>query len=265
MGTYIHGYLPDEQQRLLAQAGVLSPLIYPKIDFAGCKHLLEIGSGVGAQTAVLLQLYPDIDITCVDYSENQLETARKNLEAFSDRQIDFILQDARNLKLERNFDSAFICWALEHIAEPKKVLESMKKHLVPGAKVWITEVFNSSFYAYPEMAGLTKYYKAYNEFQINLGGDPDIGAKLGNLLLEAGFSKIQLHPGGFHVDQRNPEQLLKLTQYWKTLMKSATAEMKNSGSIFEEDVLAMERDLDELTLHRDAVFSYQFIQASATI
>lgn len=79
MTAYLHGFIPEEQQRLMDQAGVLESLIYPRIDFFGCKKLLEIGSGVGAQTETLLRLFPDLEITCVDYSQSQLDRAKQNL------------------------------------------------------------------------------------------------------------------------------------------------------------------------------------------
>ncbi|WP_332911995.1 hypothetical protein [Algoriphagus boritolerans] len=45
MIKYLHGFTSEEQQRLVDQAGFLAPLIYPTVNFAGCRKLLEIGSG----------------------------------------------------------------------------------------------------------------------------------------------------------------------------------------------------------------------------
>lgn len=264
MSAYLHGFIPEEQQRLIDQAGILGSLIYPGIDFYDCKHLLEIGSGVGAQTAVLLRLFPDLHITCVDYSESQLEVARKNLEEYASR-VSFICQDAKLLELPRKYDCVFICWALEHISEPVRVLKGMKKYLLPGAKIHITEVFNSSFFYLPALPGLQRYYDAYNEFQISLGGDPDVGAKLGNMLKEAGNTGIELSHGGFHLDQTNPDDLSKIITYWKELMKSGANAMILAGIISEKDVISMENDLDQIGKDENAVFFYQFVQAKATL
>lgn len=264
MSAYLHGFIPEEQQRLIDQAGILGSLIYPGIDFSDCKYLLEIGSGVGAQTAVLLRLFPDLHITCVDYSESQLKVARKNLEEYASR-VSFICQDAKQLELPRKYDCVFICWALEHISEPVEVLKRMRKFLLPGAKIRITEVFNSSFFFLPVLPGLKRYYNAYNEIQISLGGDPDVGAKLGNLLMGAGYSEIQLSHGGFHLDQTNPDDLSKIITYWKELMKSGANAMILAGIISEKDVISMENDLDQIGRDENAVFFYQFVQAKATL
>ena len=264
MSAYLHGFIPEEQQRLIDQAGILGSLIYPAIDFSGCKNLLEIGSGVGAQTAVLLELFPDLHITCVDYSESQLEMSRKNLEQYYTR-VSFICQDAKQLELPGKYDSVFICWALEHISEPVQVLKGMKKYLLPGAKIRITEVFNSSFFFFPVLPGLEQYYNAYNEFQVSLGGDPDVGAKLGNMLKEAGNTGIELSHGGFHLDQTNPDDLSKILTYWKELMKSGANAMIQAGVISKKEVISMENDLDQIAKDENAVFFYQFVQAKATL
>jgi ubiquinone/menaquinone biosynthesis C-methylase UbiE len=264
MTAYLHGYIPKEQQRLMDQAGVLGSLIYPRVDFSGCKKLLEVGSGVGAQTEVLLRLFPDLEITCVDYSQSQIDRARQNL-AFAGDRVKFVCQDARKLQVEENYDSVFICWALEHIPDAAQVLVAIKPYLLPETKLWFTEVFNSSFYFHPALPGLTKYYKNYNDLQVSLGGNPDIGANLGNLLRNAGYREIELFHGGFHLDQRNPEELKEITQYWKELMKSAASGMIEAELVTEEDVLAMEHDLDSIALDDNAVFFYHFIQVSATV
>lgn len=264
MTAYLHGYIPEEQQRLMDQAGVLGSLIYPRIDFSGCTKLLEVGSGVGAQTEVLLRLFPDLEITCVDYSQSQIDRAKQNL-AFAGSRVKFVCQDARTLQLDEKYDSVFICWALEHIPEAAQVLNAMKPYLLPSTKLWFTEVFNSSFYFHPTLPGLTKYYKNYNDLQISLGGNPDIGANLGNLLNATGYKEIELFHGGFHLDQRNPEDLKKITQYWKELMKSAGPGLIDAGMVSKADILAMEKDLDAISNDENAIFFYHFVQVSATV
>ena len=264
MTSYIHGYVPEEQERLVEQAGVLGPLIYPRIDFEGCKHILEIGSGVGAQTRVLLSLFPEMEITCVDAEPKQIAKAKNNLEAYESR-LSFHVQDARKLDLSGKFDGAFLCWVLEHIPNAQLVLERLKENLEPGAKVWITEVFNSSFYFQPALLGLSNYYEKYNSFHRSLNGDPDIGAKLGNLLSQAGFREIELFRGGFHLSQHEPESLKKITTYWKGLMKSGALAMLEARWITKKEVESMEKDMDTITSDENAVFYYQFVQANATI
>ncbi|MDE0560238.1 methyltransferase [Algoriphagus sp. NF] len=263
MGNYIHGYLTGEQDRLLEQAGMLAPLIYPWVDLAGRNKVLEVGSGVGAQTKVLLELYPEINLTCIELEASQIEKAQVNLQSYPSSQVRFIQQDAQNLALEEKYDGAFICWVLEHVSEPQLVIDSVFDHLSPRGIVYITEVFNSSFHYFPQCDGLAAYYNAFNELQKENGGNPDIGLQLGNLLKKSGFENIELKPGGLHLDQSQPDLLKQMVEYWKKLMKSAAEELILSGKIDQATVKAMEADLDQLAQHPEAVFFYQFIQAKA--
>lgn len=264
MARYLHGYNNEEQQRLIDQAGFLAPLIYPSVDFSGCKKLVEIASGVGAQTAVLLRLFLDLQITSVDSSAAQLVTARENLKEFEDR-VTFVCQDAQALQLKESYDAAFICWALEHIADPQAVMKRLRAHLLPGARIHITEVFNPSFYYKPESPALAHYYQAYNQQQIGFGGNPDVGTQLGSMLFRSGFKNVELSRQGFHLDQSQPEELQRVVEFWKILMRSGAPGMLESGSITQTDVDAMESDLDRIVLDENAVFFYQFVQAKATL
>ena len=264
MDKYLHGFIPEEQQRLIEQAGFLTPLIYPRIDFSGCKKILEIGCGVGAQTAKLLELYPEAHITCVDNSSAQLDKAKENLSFAADR-VDFILQDATAFDLPDKYDGVYICWVLEHISDPLRVFTSLKPFLQTGVKIWITEVFNSSFYYSPKGAHLDRYYEKYNEFQLSCGGNPDIGANLGNLLSQAGLKQIKLFPDGFHLDRQEPMSLYQFIQFWKELMRSGSKGMIDAGLIREEDIRLMEVDLDHVFKDENPVFYYRFVQAYASL
>ncbi|MCS5490731.1 class I SAM-dependent methyltransferase [Algoriphagus limi] len=263
MTKYLHGYQEEEQRRLYEQAGFLEGLIYPWIDLNRNKNLLELGSGVGGQTEILLKLYPNLSITCVEIEASQLAQAKKNLQAFQNRNIEFIHQDATKLQLEQKFDSAFICWVLEHTSDPQKVLEGVSAHLESNGIIYITEVFNSSFHFFPKLPGLRDYYQAYNAYQVKNGGNPDIGLQLGNLLHQAGFENIQVKPGGFLLDQSQPERFKLMTEYWKKLMLSSASEMVASGLIENHLVKEMESDLDKISNDPNGVFFYQFIQAKA--
>ena len=77
--AYLHGFSPVEQARLMKQARLLESTIFNHIDYTGARRLLEVGSGVGAQTEILLRRVPDVHVSCVDLSEVQLQAAKQNL------------------------------------------------------------------------------------------------------------------------------------------------------------------------------------------
>jgi len=72
-GKYIHGFSQKEQNRLWHQANIQRENIYSKIDFSGCKKILEVGCGVGAQTRILCEENPNLKIVSIDTSKKQLK------------------------------------------------------------------------------------------------------------------------------------------------------------------------------------------------
>lgn len=262
---YIHGYTATEQERLREQALVIERPIYDFIDFSNVKDLLEIGSGVGAQTEILLRRFPHLQITGVEFEPLQIKKAQENMEAlgFGPEKVRFIQQDATALDLDKTFDAAFICWVLEHIPDPVRVLISMKPFLKSGAMVSITEVFNSSFYTFPFIPEVMDYWEIYNQYQVSIGGDPQVGAKLGNLLQEAGYRNIDLRSGGFHLDSRTQEEKRTVFTYWKNLMSSGAPLLIQEGLITAAQLKAMQDGMDHLREMPDSVFYYRFIQATA--
>jgi len=252
---YLHGYTPQEQNRLRTQARFLEDRVFEKIDFLGASSLLEIGCGVGAQTEILLKRFPNTRITAVDREESQLAAAVK-----TDR-VGFLKADAAHLPFKSNtFEGIFICWFLEHVPNPLDVLKEAHRVLQPEGVVYATEVMNSSFYLYPESSALTAYWKAYNELQVKMGGDPQVGIKLGNLFLQAGFSQVDTWPLFFHLDQRNPETLRQMLDYWKDLLLSAHEYLVENQLIDKAIVTSLETEIEELKRSPEAVFSYTSIQ-----
>ena len=139
----------------------------------------------------------------------------------------------------------------------------MKPFLKPGAKVSITEVFNSTFYTFPVIPAIMDYWKIYNEYQVQIGGDPQVGAKLGDLLSESGYSHISLRSGGFHLDSRHPEEKTTVFNYWKNLMNSGAPALLSEGLVSEMQIKEMIEAMDQLRDMPNSVFYYRFIQATA--
>ncbi len=138
---YLHGFSATEQARLVKQARLAEATIFHDIDYSGARRLLEVGSGVGAQTEILLRRFPELHVSCVDLSEPQLGAASANLGAMPWLEGRYSLQkaDATDLPFEpRSFDAAFLCWVLEHVPSPARVLNEVRRVLSPVAPVYIT-------------------------------------------------------------------------------------------------------------------------------
>jgi hypothetical protein len=110
-----------------------------------------------------------------------------------------------------------------------------------------------------------KYWNAFNEFQHAHGGDPFVGAKLGNLLLAAGFHDVTTEVKTFHLDNREPAQRSTMIAYWEELLLSGAENLIADGRVTADDVAAMRREMRQVQDDPDAVFFYSFVQARAVV
>jgi len=268
MSNYLHGYSKEEQNRLIHQAEMTENTIYQDIDLSENKHILEIGSGVGAQSEILLRRYPKLKLSCIDLNESQIAVAKDYLKdrSYCDGRYDIQKMNAEHLDFEgSSFDGAFLCWVLEHVPNPKKVLSEARRVLKPGSKIHITEVMNSSLFLDPYSPHVWKYWMAFNDYQYEQSGDPFVGAKLGNLLLSQGFKNIQTNIKSWHFDNRTPQARTKFLAYWQDLLLSASDVLIKNGCVTEEDVKMVNKELTEVSRNPDAIFSYSFMQAIAEV
>jgi len=265
---YLHGFSSVEQARLLKQARLAESVLFHDIDYTGVKRLIEVGSGVGAQTEILLRRFPDLHVTCVDLNAAQLEAARGHLGAMPWLKDRYALQQANAMELPfeaRGFDAAFLCWVLEHVPSPARVLSEVRRVLAPGAVVYATEVMNASFLLDPYSPNVWRYWMAFNDFQIDSGGDPFVGAKLGNLLLAGGFRDVTTQIKTFHFDNRDPARRKNMVAFWEELLLSAADQLLDAGKVTQDTVDGVRREMHEVQNDPNAVFFYSFVQARAVV
>ena len=263
---YLHGYSAKERERLRRQARVLEPMVHDHLPFHRRRRCLEIGSGVGAQTEILLRHFPDLQVTCVERSSSQIVEARKFLRSVPWARGRFTLmeEDATRLPFEREeFDCGFLCWILEHVADPARILSELRRVLMSGSPVVANEVLNATFFIDPYSPQTLKYWMAFNDHQLDLGGDPFVGAKLGNLFQQVGFHDVQTTVKTFHLDNRFPGERAEFLQYWTELLLSGAPELLKARKVSSEVVGGMKEELDRVARDPNSVFFYSFIQARA--
>jgi ubiquinone/menaquinone biosynthesis C-methylase UbiE len=267
MSGYLHGYSPEEQKRLYDQARFLESMVYEKIDFSKQTHILEIGCGVGAQTEILLERFPNLKIQGIDAAPEQVAVAKQSLAVqMKDGRARFDVGDALHLPYaSETFDGAFICWLLEHVKSPLGILKELRRVLKPGSLVYCTEVLNATFYVHPYSPATLQYWFAFNDHQWSLEGDPFVGAKLGNFLIEAGFKNIRTDVKVLHYDNRTPEKRASFIEYWTNLLLSGAPGLLAEGKVSDKLVEDMKQELQRLKNDRDAVFFYAPVQARAEL
>jgi ubiquinone/menaquinone biosynthesis C-methylase UbiE len=262
---YLHGYSPEEQDRLYKQARFLEKTIYENVDFSKQKEILEVGCGTGAQTEILLRRFPHLHIQGIDMSDAQIKRARTHLASeVKSQRVQFDQGDATNLPYtENSFDGAFLCWILEHVQEPVKILKEVLRVIRANGVVYCSEVMNATFFVHPYSPATLQYWFAFNDHQWSLKGDPFVGAKLANYLIEAGFQNVTTQVKVHHYDNRSPKMRKDFIEYWTELLLSGAPSLLTAGKVTPELVDEMKKELKALISDSDAVFYYSWIQARA--
>jgi len=263
---YIHSFASAEQGRLVYQAEFLAPWVQPGMDFPNCGSVLEPGCGVGAQIRVLLERFPGIHFTGVDISPEQLARAGRLLaDPLAAGKVELVEASAYDLPFaDARFDGAYAIWVLEHLDDHDTLLREVRRVLKPGGIIYCTEVFNAGLFTDPPMPGLTRWWRAFNVLQRELGGDPDVGVRLAALLAGAGFEDIRFREVSPQLDgrTRNPNERRAFLDFWQTLLLSGSAQLRAHGRVGDDDIAALKADFAALAENPDAIFRYAAFQAS---
>ena len=265
---YVHGFTRAEQDRLYRQARFLEARVHEGLPLGRARNLLEVGCGVGAQTDILLRRHPDLHVTGLDASPTNLARAKRHLARlpWAKGRARFEQGDAGSMPFAKDsFDSAFLCWILEHVADPLQVVSETRRVLRPGAPIVCTEVLNATFFLDPYSPHTQTFWMAFNDHQLELGGDPFVGAKLGNLLQTVGCRDIVTQVRPIHLDNRSPGERAEFIAYWTELLLSGAPGLVAAGKVSEETVEGMTSELHQVAHDPDAVFFYAFVQAWAQV
>lgn len=265
-GVYVHGYDPRENLRLQDQASTLVELLHSDTTYPEGSSVLEAGCGVGAQTVTLASNSPRALITSIDVSEISVVEARKAVQAAGIRNVTLRQADIFHLPFAPgSFDHVFLCFVLEHLAQPVEALRALKNVLKPGGTITVIEGDHGSTYFYPDSDHARRAVRCQVELQARAGGNALIGRALYPLLKEAGFGEVHVSPRMVYVDSSKPALVEGFTKNTFTAMiegirKSAIESGITSEADFDKGIADLYRTAEE-----DGVFCYTFFKASAVI
>jgi ubiquinone/menaquinone biosynthesis C-methylase UbiE len=197
--AYLHGYSPQEQQRLVDQAEYWRNSLIPLgLTLKSGERLLEIGCGAGATLGVLATLFPGIAPAGIDREPRQIAFARTHLESLGVVEADLRTGDAAALPWPSGtFDHVYIMWLIEHLPAPCPILREAFRVLKPGTTITMTETDYTTFKVDPGSADYEYLEQTQYEYFARYG-NPIAGRQLGALLHGAGFIEVVNRPVGFH-------------------------------------------------------------------
>jgi SAM-dependent methyltransferase len=262
--AYVHGYDPRENRRLQDQASTLVELLHWDTIYPEGSSVLEAGCGVCAQTVTLASNSPKALITSIDVSEASLAEARKAVRAAAIHNVTLRQADIFHLPfLPESFDHVFLCFVLEHLAQPVEALKALKSVVKPGGTFTVIEGDHGSTYFYPDSEYARRAIRCQVELQARARGNALIGRALYPLLTEAGFSEIHVSPRMVYVDSSRPGLVEGFTKKTFTAMIEGVRQSSlESGLMSEADFDKGVADLYR-TAEADGVFCYTFFKARA--
>ncbi|MFZ2237393.1 MAG: class I SAM-dependent methyltransferase [Dokdonella sp.] len=182
-------------------------LIGERLKLRDCRNVLDVGSGLGHWTRLLLPLLaPDARLSMIDGDPKWVQAGRTWIEQpqFASREFDTTqgLADALPYP-DASFDLVTCQTLLIHVSHPVAVLNEMHRVLSPGGLLLCTEPDNlatwseqssslSSRQTLDEAAAAYRFTLAMHRGRMALGlGDNAFGDRLPHHVKQAGFSGVQ--------------------------------------------------------------------------
>ncbi len=259
---YVHGYDPRENIRLQDQATTLVELLHADTAYPAGSRVLEAGCGVGAQTVTLAKNSPGAAILSIDISETSIAQADREIKAAGLTNVRFQRGDIFQLPFApQSFDHVFVCFVLEHLAEPIAALGKLKALLRPGGTITVIEGDHGSAYFYPDSAAARSAILCQVRLQARAGGNALIGRSLYPLLVEAGYRDVRVSPRLVYVDASRPELVEGFTKKTFTAMIEGVRQAALGAGII--DPATFDKGIGDLyrTTEADGTFCYTFFKA----
>jgi ubiquinone/menaquinone biosynthesis C-methylase UbiE len=262
--TYVHGYHSREQERLQDQAGTLEDLLHSDNAYPRGSRVLEVGCGVGAQTVTLARRSPDARFISIDVSEESISGARQAVERAGLTNVEFRHANVFDLPFESgSFDHVFVCFVLEHLAQPLEALAILKSQLRPGGTITVIEGDHGSAYFHPNSPAAQAAIDCLVKLQREAGGNALIGREIHPLLVKAGFEEVHVSPRVVYVDSSRPDLVDGFTRKTFNAMIEGIREPAIASGLIDAGTFdAGVRDLHRTT-GPAGVFNYTFFKGVA--
>ena len=181
--------------------------------------MLEAGCGTGAQTVILAKNSPDAEIMSVDISPDSIRRAEARVRAEGITNVTFQTGDLFSLPFPlQSFDHVFVCFVLEHLADPGQALHVLRSLIRPGGTITVIEGDHGSAYFHPDSAEANKAIRCLVRLQREAGGNALIGRELYPLLVQAGYADVHVLPKMVYVDASRPALVEGFTRQTFTAM-----------------------------------------------
>ncbi len=195
-GSYIIQGGVAGRERLRVLARVMAPSTNALLDRLGNLtglRCLDAGCGGGDVTQELARrVGPRGHVLGVDADETKVSLAQSEAAAAGITNIEFRSVMLGTDGIEGVFDVVFSRFLLTHLRDPHAVMAQFRRLSRPGGWIAVEDIDLSGYFTHPDSPAHRRFVELYSETVRRHGADPDIGPKLPRLLLEEGFTDVDV-------------------------------------------------------------------------
>lgn len=193
-------------ERLRAQAVLSWPKEATALARLGLRDgmsILEVGSGPGFITDLLLTCLPHCTVTAVELDPEMCEFAQRHLAQHRADRFEVVQASILMTDLPDNtFDFALARFVFQHLSAPELALLEILRLLKPGASVAILDVDDAiGGLVTPRIPAFEVAGQKVRQVQAGRAGDREIGRKLWRELADSGYAEPGLEALVLHSDE----------------------------------------------------------------
>jgi len=192
LDSYTHGHhesvVSRHRKRTASEAAAfLLPHLKPGM------RLLDVGCGPGSITLGLAAAVAPGEVLAIDLSSDVLEEARRLAIEKGIGNVRFERGDINHLaRPDGAYDVVYAHQVLQHVQDPVKALDAMKRVLARGGLVAVRDSDYGTCTWSPPEPSIARWLEIYHAVARANGADADAGRHLYGWLVRAGFAEIRL-------------------------------------------------------------------------
>ena len=192
LDSYTHGHhesvVSRHRKRTASEAAAfLLPHLKPGM------RLLDVGCGPGSITLGLAAAVAPGEVLAIDLSSDVLEEARRLAIEKGIGNVRFERGDINHLaRPDGAYDVVYAHQVLQHVQDPVKALDAMKRVLARGGLVAVRDSDYGTCTWSPPEPRIARWLEIYHAVASENGADADAGRHLYGWLVRAGFEDLRL-------------------------------------------------------------------------
>ena len=153
--------------------------------------ILEVGSAQGIRAKLMAENFPATEVIGIDRSRELLQAARAQNADIGN--LSFLEADLYDLPFaDETFDFVYARLVFMHLTDPIKAILSLNRVLKRGGRILIEDADRDCMFFEPAPKSFSGFWNKVQEGQRRLGGDPNVGRKLGSYMKETGLQSVHV-------------------------------------------------------------------------